>query len=198
MSNVMGQHVENLLALRDGTAEGETEYRRQVMRLLGAVPAPDLGPLLQARQFARRVEGTIGLTGAGDDGKSLLGMVMFAVGNGGAGALADVRNKDGGNLSARSVLVDRPEVDVVLLVTTHEPPQELFDVAEEKSDLVYIGSTLRRSIWVMGLPEIVGRADAFIRLSQENEEKPFFARFKDWLLGSKEESEVPRSPLLLR
>lgn len=191
--------MENLSALRDGTVEGELEYRRQVMRLLGAAPTPNLEPPVNGRRFPRRVEGTVGLVGAGQDGTDLLGLVMFAVGNDGAGALADVRNKDGGFVSARSILVDRPEVDFVLLLTTGVPADDLVNAAEEKSDLAFIGEYLRRRIWVMGLPEVVDRADAFIRLTQA-EERPesFFRRVWAWLTSVDEKPVVPRSPLLLK
>ena len=188
-------HTEDLLALRGEGPEGEMYYRRQVMRLLGAEPIPDLEP--PGGRALRRVEGTVALR---VDGATLLGLVMFAVGSDGTGAKADVRNKDGGYISARSALVGHPDADFILLVTTGEPPRDVADLADEKSDLLYIGPSLRRSIWVMGLPELVARAERFMELVQEDEaDSEHRNRFVRWFLGMRNNrtTELLASPLLI-
>ena len=154
-------HVKNLLALRDGTPAGEMEHRGQILRLLGAVPVQDLEPPPMVRKV-RRVEGVVRLPPS--DGRTgTTGLVVFAVGGGGAGALADVRNKDGGIASARSLLVENPDADFVLLLTTGEPPPAVLDLARSKSRTFLLGDAERHELWVMGLPEVVARADRFVR-----------------------------------
>jgi len=172
----MSEHVRELLLLRDGSADGELLYRKQVMRLLGAAPIEGLGGI----DMVRRAEGTIAISDGVDD--QLDGLIVFAVGDDGRGALSDVRSKSG-QPSARSLLVARG-VDFVILVTTGEPSEALLEAAEAKSDLLWIGGTLRRAIWVMGLPEIVERGERFL----DERDDPFagkslWARLKALITG---------------
>jgi hypothetical protein len=48
------------------------------------------------------------------------------------------------------------------VVTTGVPAPELLELAEAKSDLFYLGTELRRRIWLMGLPELVSRSEALL------------------------------------
>ena len=186
----MSNHVRDLLLLRDGSADGELLYRKQIMRLLGAVPAPGLTGV----DMVRRAEGTIQISDGVED--QLDGLVVFAVGDDGRGTLSDVRSKSG-QPSARSLLVTRG-VDFVVLVTTGEPSAALREAAEAKSDLFWLGGSLHRRIWVMGVPEVVERAERFLEEREDQfAEKGFWAKLRGLITGNVE-GDVPTSPLLVR
>lgn len=191
----MSDHVQELLDLRDGSTDGELLYRKQVLRLLGAEDE-ELGfdRTYQVNRV-RRVEGVIAIP----DGDGVLtGLVVFAIGDDGRGALADVRSKSG-QVSARSLLVAR-DVDFVVLVTTGEPSAAMVEAAEVKSDLFWLGGVLRRRIWVMGVPEVVRRGELLLAGLDAVPAVPVRRGWRRWFSRAVEplEVDVPASPLLLR
>jgi hypothetical protein len=185
----MSDHVRELLLLRDGSADGELLYRKQVMRLLGAEPIEGLTGV----DMVRRAEGRIAISDGLED--QLDGLVVFAVGDDGRGTLSDVRSKSG-QPSAGGLLVARG-VDFVILVTTNEPSEALLEAAEAKSELFWLGGSLRRRIWVMGVPEVVERGEVFL---EERGAVPAKKGLWGWFsnLVSSPKEDVPLSPLLVK
>lgn len=174
--------------LKDARMESEQVYRSRVLEMLGAGEVPGLDPPSMVPR-RRRVEGRLTITTR--EGV-VNGLVVFATGNDGRGALADVTSAHGKE-SARSLLVES-SADFVLLVTVGEPSPELVDLAERKGDPLYIGMHLQRSIWVIGVPEIVTRFAILGELAS----KPPVRTWWDKLLGRPGVApEVPSSPLLV-
>ena len=162
MGDVRSQ-VDALLALRDAgggaspdeRSRAELVYRGRVMRLLGAEPVAGL-PVLPAGRAERRVEGVVTVRPGGSP--PVVGGVVFAVGNDGRGASADVRSKHARS-SAVSLLKDSG-FGFVVLVTTVEPHPVLLELASAGSGRFLLGGAPRPRVWVMGLPEVVARGSA--------------------------------------
>ena len=161
MGDVRSQ-VDALLALRDAgggaspdeRSRAELVYRGRVMRLLGAEPVPGAGPP-DMHRAERRVEGIVEFR----DGDAVVrGIVVFAVGNDGRGASADVRSKHARS-SAVSLLKDSG-AGFVVVVTTVEPHPVLLELASARSERFLLGGAPRPRVWVMGLPEVVARGSA--------------------------------------
>lgn len=185
----MSDHVQDLLRLRDGSADGELLYRKQVMRLLGAEPIEGLTGL----GMVRRAEGVLQVSDGVEDVAD--GLVVFAVGDDGRGTLSDVRSKSGAT-SARSLLVARG-VDFVILVTTGEPSDALLEAADQKSDLFWLGGSIHRRIWVMGVPEVVQRGELFLEeRGALKAKKGLWGWFSRVLTG--DAADTPVSPLQVR
>ena len=169
-------------------------FRRQMMRLIGATPEPDLVPPGQNKKLERRVEGILALPGP--DG-SVLVLVMFAAGRKGLGSLEDVRSKDA-MPSARSLRLAR-NAGMVLLIVADEAPRDELVVLARKYGSVKLGTEsdihTRSVIWVVGVRELVARADVFVDLVDQRDAGGWGARFRRWWTGSV--VEVPINPLLL-
>lgn len=166
-----------------------------VMRLLRATPIPDLDPPLSTGPLRRRVEGVVRLPHTAADGGDVVGLIMFAVGNEGAGAMADLRSKHGGHTSARTLLKIHPEASFVVVVTTEPMDQKAQQLAASHGTVDLRDGTRIPVMLILTTAEIVEMAETFEQAIKPVDDRPWWRR----LLGpAPQQAAPPLSPLLVR